>query len=225
MASSDPARAVRVERVAPLCPTMRRVTFSPEGGAQPPDLRPHGVHCRLLFPDPQDAMVARARAFTYRRWHADGRFDVDFVVHGGGGPAARWLGRAGAGDIVGWRHGGPPKVTLDAPDARASVLVADATALPLVSALVERAHPRRAIRVFLLLGTNGTPVPEVLQGRPVAFVSCRDVEEVEARLRATPFSECGPFLAACEADAMRRLRRLVLQALKRKCITSPSCTM
>ena len=211
MASSDPARAVRVERVAPLGPTMRRVTFAPEGDPQPQEMRPHGGHCRLLFPDPQDATVPRARAFTYRRWHADGRFDVDFAVHDGGGPAAGWLRRVAPGDVIGWRHGGPPKVTLDDPSAYESFLVGDATALPLVSALLETAEATRPIRVLLLPDAHGA-LPRIDPSRPVLVEACRDVEDIEARLRMS-LRRHSLFLSACEAGVMRRLRRFVLDEM------------
>lgn len=211
MASSDPIREVRVERVTPLGPTMRRVTFAPEGDPQPTQKRPHGGHCRLFFPDPQDATVSRSRTFTYRRWHVDGRFDVDFVVHDGGGPAARWLRRAVRGDAIGWRHGGPPKVTLEKPSARDSFLVADATALPLVSALLETADATRQIHVLLLPDTCG-PLPGIDAARAVAVRPCRCVEDIEARLRSACRADC-LFLAACEAASMRRLRRLALDEI------------
>jgi NADPH-dependent ferric siderophore reductase len=211
MASSDPIRAVRVERVTPLGPTMRRVTFAPEGDPQPTDKRPHGGHCRLFFPDPQDAAVSRSRTFTYRHWHADGRFDVDFVVQDGDGPAARWLRRAAPGYALSWCHGGPPKVTLMKPGARESFLVADATALPLVSALLETAHATRPIHVLLLPDARG-PLPRIYPSKPVEIRRCCTIEDIEARLRRS----CRPgsmVLAACEADSMRRLRRLVLNEI------------
>lgn len=211
MASSDPVRAVRLERVAPLGPTMRRVTFAPEGDPHPTEVRPHGGHCRLFFPDPQDATVPRARAFTYRRWHADGRFDVDFVVHDGDGPAARWLRGAAPGDAIGWRHGGPPKITLQEPGAYKSFLVADATALPLVSALLETADATRLVEVLLLPDADG-PLPRLDPLRDVSVHSGRSVEDIEARLRLSLRGH-SLFLAACEAGAMRRLRRLVLDGI------------
>jgi NADPH-dependent ferric siderophore reductase len=211
MASSDPIRAVRVERVTPLGPTMRRVTFAPEGDPQPTDKRPHGGHCRLFFPDPQDAAVSRSRTFTYRHWHADGRFDVDFVVHDGDGPAARWLRRAAPGNAIGWRHGGPPKVTLEEPSARDTFLVADATALPLVSALLETADATRQIQVLLLPDACG-PLPGIDPARPVVVHPRGSVEDIEVRLRSVCRAD-SLFLAACEAGSMRRLRRLALDRI------------
>jgi NADPH-dependent ferric siderophore reductase len=190
---------------------MRRVTFAPEGDPQPTEKRPHGGHCRLFFPDPQDATVSRARAFTYRRWHGDGRFDVDFVVHDGGGPAARWLRRAAPGYAIGWRHGGPPKVTLEEPSERDTFLVADATALPLVSALLETANATRLLEVLLLPDADG-PLPCLDPSRDVSVHFRRSVEDIAARLRLSLRSN-SLFLAACEAGAMRQLRRLVLDEL------------
>lgn len=190
---------------------MRRVTFAPEGPPPPAGARPHGGHCRLLFPGPRGG-TDRARAFTCRRWHGDGGFDVDFAVHDGTGPAAHWLRRAQPGDMLGWRHGGAPKASLDEPCADPATLIADATALPLLAALCETAHPRRALRL-LLLAPDG-PVPGAgPDGAKIEVTRVPDAGAAIAALRPMAFGAESLVLAACEAGEMRRLRRFALDEL------------
>ncbi|WP_161600688.1 siderophore-interacting protein [Maritimibacter alkaliphilus] len=125
---------------------MRRVTFAPLDGEALPRDRPHGGHCRLRFPECGAGAPARPRAFTYRHWHADGRFDVDCVLHAGHGPAARWLRQAHPGDRIEWRHGGAPKMSLDWPVDDSTIFVSDLSGLPVMAALAERAQRRCAAR-------------------------------------------------------------------------------
>jgi NADPH-dependent ferric siderophore reductase len=60
--------------------------------------------------------------------------DVDFVVHGDAGPGTRWARRAIAGDQAGFRAGGS---AYRPPSAGSVLLVADETALPALSAILE----------------------------------------------------------------------------------------
>ena len=159
MASSDPFREVQVERVQPLGPTMQRVTFEPRDRTALPAERPHGGHCRLRFPGRDASAPPHPRAYTYRRWHADGRFDVDFVVHAGDGPAARWLRQVRPGACIGWRHGGPPKICLAAPAPEPTILIADLSGLPVMAALIEQAHPTRQVSLILTVCPDAAPDP------------------------------------------------------------------
>jgi NADPH-dependent ferric siderophore reductase len=214
MASNKEVHGVSAERIRPLGTTMLRVTFAPVGVSQPLHRRTHGGYCHLFFADPTNVGVRRSRAFTYRRWHADGRFDVDFVLHDGSGPAAKWLRHVRLGDVLQWRHGGPPKITLSDPCDDAAVLIADATALPLVSALIEKAHPDRVIRALMLLGGDRTPLPLAGQGRAVKVARFKDVSHIEVDLQATNFGPASLFFAACEAGKMKQLRRFALDHLR-----------
>nr|WP_249219258.1 siderophore-interacting protein [Loktanella sp. SALINAS62] len=193
---------------------MRRVTFIPLVGPQPFHRRVHGGHCQLFFPDPAGVRLRRPRTFTYRRWHADGRFDVDFVLHDGNGPAAVWLRQARHGDNLQWRHGGPPKVSLAGPCDDAAVLIGDMTALPLISTLIENAHIGRDIRALMLLNDSHTQLPPVEPGRPVKISRYKTVSQVEAELRTMTFGQSGLLFVACEANKMRRLRRFALDDLE-----------
>jgi len=213
MGSSDALRPVRVERIGPLDPTMTRVTFGMVDGQVSETVRAHAGHCRLHFPDAGGSAVW-PRVFTYRRWHPDGRFDVDFALHGGNGPAARWLARARPGDIIGWRHGGPPKLSLERPRRDPVVLFADASALPVVSALVEQAHRELRGHVILDLAEAADPGPlDAPAGVPVRVLRPSDGIDRGGMLHGLRLPPAATLFVACEAGMMRRLRRIALADL------------
>jgi NADPH-dependent ferric siderophore reductase len=209
MGSSEPLRTVAVERIFQLDPTMVRVTLRATGGAVPEALRLHAGHCRLVFPDNRTGAPAWPRVFTYRRWHEDGRFDIDFARHGGTGPAARWITQARAGDMIGWRHGGAPKLTLAADLPGPVALIGDATARPVISALLEQAQAGLRGHVLLLLPHLEGPLPLAAP----AGVTVRTVASAAAceaafwRLKLPPTTT---LFAALEAGTMRALRRIAL---------------
>lgn len=213
MTSSDGFHAIRVERVRPLDPTMRRVTFASLNEDALPHERPHGGHCRLRFPSQHGPALSRPRAFTYRRWHEDGSFDVDFVVHAGEGPAARWLRQAGPGDKIEWRHGGAPKICLDRPGDGPTILVSDPSGLPIMAALAERAHPARQVELVLLAPPETRPDIAHRAGCSVAVHHQLSAEAIEAHLRRRAPGSNALVFAACEASQMRRFRRLLLDDL------------
>ena len=76
------------------------------------------------------------RNYTVRRLRPElGELDIDFVMHGDGGPASRWALRARSGDWVGLLDQTAP---YDPPaGTRWQLLVGDETALPAISAIVE----------------------------------------------------------------------------------------
>lgn len=214
MGSSDRIRIVRVERIATLGPAMTRVTIRVVDGGMQEDVRVHAGHCRLLFPDAEDPTRTWARVFTYRRWHADGSFDIDFVRHQGAGPAARWIACAETGDVIGWKHGGPPKITLEDPPRHKMLIYGDASALPVISALLERAHPDLAGDVFLDLPPGIDPwvpeAPRALNMRVIRTSRDRDPEDI---LRGYGQGRWSRAFIACEAGTMRSLRRYALDDL------------
>ncbi|MCU0906291.1 MAG: siderophore-interacting protein [Rhodobacteraceae bacterium] len=202
-----------VERVAPLGAAMARVTLRAIGGPVPLAVRTHAGHCRLLFPDHAADGGARPRVFTYRRWHADGGFDIDFALHGGTGPAARWIARAKVGDRLGWKHGGAPKLSLTAELPGPVVLIGDATAQPVISALLERA-PAGLRGHVLLLSTHLEGLLPLAAPAGVAVRTVASAAACEAALRRLTLSPATTLFAALEAGAMRALRRIALEELR-----------
>lgn len=168
-AAYRPFRAV-VARIETLSPSFRRVTFRHDELVH---LAPHGrdQRIKIVFPlaglgmsdlgldDPRSLVEGGwhsrwrqlpddrrnpFRTYTVRRARpASGELDVDFVAHGDGGPAARWLASAAVGDevvIVGpdvrsihstigmdWHPGSATEV----------LLVGDETAAPAICGILE----------------------------------------------------------------------------------------
>ncbi|HEY0260133.1 MAG TPA: siderophore-interacting protein [Lacisediminihabitans sp.] len=99
------------------------------------------------------------RTYTVRRrWTTDDRvfLDVDFVLHGAGGPASRWAGSVAVGDrvkIIGpdAPAGGPwGSVAWNPPEgARRYLLAGDETAAPAIAAVLESLPPGTTTRAFI----------------------------------------------------------------------------
>ncbi|MGQ0842211.1 siderophore-interacting protein [Actinokineospora sp.] len=147
-----------VARAAPLGPHVRRVTFhAPEfrdWATSGPD-----EYFGLLIPPPGAAEVTlpspgriNVRAALQRlpaharpdlRWYTvralrgrDAEIDVDFVLHDGThGPGSTWARTAEPGAVVGFRACGSAYRGQPAPSSQ--LLVADETALPALSAILE----------------------------------------------------------------------------------------
>ncbi|MFF1635687.1 siderophore-interacting protein [Leifsonia sp. NPDC058248] len=177
--SYRPYRA-RVVAVSRLTPHFSRVTFAaPDFDVFGTDGLDQRV--KLLFPLPDgtlsplddDATIAAGdwydrwraladeqrsplRTFSVRAVDPAARLvDIDFVAHGDGGPAARWLSRAAEGDelvIVGpdarsihssvgidWRPG----------TATDLLLVGDETAAPAIAAILESLPAARRVHAFI----------------------------------------------------------------------------
>jgi NADPH-dependent ferric siderophore reductase len=155
----------RVARTWRLGPTFLRITFVLDAGA---DFGGHGFDQRInvilprhagdgfeAFPRGRDWYGAwrkmpvgsrnPIRTYTVRALRPDTReLDIDFVLHGDGGPACRWARSARPGDlllIIGpdARHRGPVgDVAWCPPESPDRLLIAgDETAVPAISAIVE----------------------------------------------------------------------------------------
>lgn len=89
------------------------------------------------------------RTYTVRQVRAEQReVDVDFVLHGDGGPASRWAGSVAVGDpaqLVGpnVRHAGSTRATgWNPPPGQPTLLIAgDETAVPAVASILEGLPP------------------------------------------------------------------------------------
>ncbi|MBC7591319.1 MAG: siderophore-interacting protein [Salinibacterium sp.] len=197
-AAYRPYRA-SVVSITEISPSFRRVTFT---GPHFEHFAPHGLDQRikLVFPsssaevadigaddevaqregswyslwrDLPDHRRSPIRTFTVRGVRPSARqLDVDFVVHGDGGPAAHWLSGASIGDeivIVGpdarsessalgidWRPG----------SARALLLAGDATAAPAICSILESLPEGTRARAFIEVPT----IDDVLAVRSRAHI-------------------------------------------------------
>jgi NADPH-dependent ferric siderophore reductase len=155
---------VEVARTRRLSPSFLRVTFTGEPLAHFADLG-HDQRIKVVLPIPgadldefpdgpdwylrwrelPDERRHPLRTYTVRAVRADRReVDVDFVLHGDGGPASRWASHARPGDRVALvgpdaRYQGPIAGREWAPpaDARHLLLAGDETAVPAISVIAE----------------------------------------------------------------------------------------
>jgi NADPH-dependent ferric siderophore reductase len=163
MSSAVYGEVVRVER---LSPSMVRIVLGGPGldEFEPTDLTDQYVNA-LFVPDgapyavPFDVDEARTapahlrpagRRYTVRSWDPASReLSIDFVAHGDHGHAGRWAQRAQPGDrlqIVGPSGGYAPDPTADW-----HLLVGDESALPAISAALERLPAGRPALVVVVV--------------------------------------------------------------------------
>jgi NADPH-dependent ferric siderophore reductase len=226
------AHVVRAERVSP---SMVRITFGGEGldgflsGGR--DQR-----IKLFLPHShQDAPVVARGEDWYERWRATdpgvravmrsytvceqrldpAEFDVEFALHGVGGPASRWAVRARAGDRV-TVFG--PAVEDNAgvdfrppPGTKWVLLTADETALPAVAGILAWLPPGTRARVWIEVphAEDLRPLPTVAEAEITWLV--RDGEPaglVLPAVRAAGLPDGAPYAwVAGEAGTVRALRR------------------
>ncbi|WP_106476166.1 siderophore-interacting protein [Phytohalomonas tamaricis] len=158
-------RMLEVVRSERITPHMQRITLSGEQLVNFPD-DAHGAHIKVflprahqrepqlptvgpdgpIWPDANDKPITRT--YTVRRFDPVSReLEVDFVVHGDEGPASRWATHAAPGDKIGLAGPGGPKPMLG--EAQWYLLAGDMTALPAISALLEKMPADAHGQVFI----------------------------------------------------------------------------
>ena len=222
----SPTRLVVVEAVRQITPRVTCVTFTGEAlrGFGPP--RP-GAHMKLLFvppteswsPDDELAPRPPRRTYTPRRFDpARLLLDIEFVHHGDG-LAAQWASHARAGDNL-YING--PGGGYDVPDdAGDVVLIADDTALPAAGTILESIGNRARVSALCEvydqaerrpLSPAAALDPTWLFRNDAAGKSTPRLEEAVENLQI-PIGSPGQstyWWIACEAGAMRRIRRRLL---------------
>lgn len=209
-----PATVARVRR---LTPRMVRVTFTS------PELAAFGwngpaAHIKVIFgtvsADP-DAPRPTMRTYTPRRFDASAaELDVDFVLHGEG-PASTWAAQAAAGQSL--TIAGPGRYYVIDPAATSFVLLGDDSAIPAISTILEQLPATARATVFLEV-VDGAEEHGMADSPNVTIQWLHRGEDptkagtlLEAALRdfALPADGCRVYVA-CEAGAMRRIRRYLL---------------
>ncbi len=143
--------------------------------------------------------------------------DVDFVLHGDG-PASTWASQAQVGQVL-FLMGPGPGYKFQA-DASEHFLIGDDSALPafetILAALPASAHARVLIEVVNgaeerpLLGGANADVQWVVRGAD----NTQAGQALEAALRQAGAAADGARIyLACEAAAMRRIRKLLIEGL------------
>lgn len=212
-----PYRA-RVSSIRPLSPHFTRVSFRCDAfehfGTEGLDQR-----IKLIFPLADgtfsdlgfDDEAAQAAGDWYERWRAlpahrqnpfrtytvrvsdpaDRRVDIDFVAHGDGGPAARWLLTASSGDelvIVGPdARSATTGVGIDwqPADCRDLLIVGDETAAPAIAGILASRPADCRARVFIEVPSADDALPlEAPAGVTVTWLARGDAESGSALLPA-----------------------------------------
>ena len=133
-----PLHAATITAVRELTPRMRRLTLQAPTVESP---RP-AQDVEVVLDDETGRKVKRR--YTIRQFR-DGNceIDVDALLHGHGGPGARWAATANAGDPVQFFG---PRGKLELRDADWHLFVGDESALPAFAALIEALPPtQRAV--------------------------------------------------------------------------------
>jgi NADPH-dependent ferric siderophore reductase len=218
-------RQVRVTRVEQLSPRMVRVTFTGD------DLGAFAwngpaAHIKLIFPEdgqdeplmpqPDGPRSTRMRTYTPRRFDPGiPELDVEFVLHGDG-PASNWAARAQPGQAL-ILAGPGPNYQID-PDADWFLLAGDDTALPAIETILDALPARARARVLL-------EVADEQEQRPLSTAAQLDItwldHDAHAAEADTALEDAvrtielpagaGRIYVGCEAAAMRRIRRHLLQ--------------
>ena len=218
-------RRVRVARVERLTPRMVRVTFTGD------DLGAFAwngpaAHIKLAFPEegqtelpppqPDGPPPTRMRTYTPRHFDPAGpELAVEFVLHGDG-PASNWAAQARAGQTL-LLAGPGPNYQID-PEADWFLLAGDDAALPALETILGALPAGARVRAVL-------EVADAQEERPFATPAQLDVTwlhrgahpaqadmALEAAVRAMQLpAGNGRIYVGCEAAAMRRIRRHLLQ--------------
>jgi NADPH-dependent ferric siderophore reductase len=220
-----PRYAVTVQRVLHLTPRMLRIVF---GGAALAGFNWNGpaAHIKLILGESTDPQV-RPLSRTYTPRHFDAQrleLTVDFVLHGAG-PAAAWAAQAEVGQPM--LIAGPGRCYAINPQAQWLLLAGDESALPAIATILEVVPA--TVRTQVLLEVNDA-ADEFAIAAPRANLTLQWLHrlgtagaELMAAVAGFEAPEgTGNVYVACEADAMRRIRRhlLVERALPREWVTT-----
>lgn len=216
-------RRVRVTRVEQLSPRMVRVTFTGDDLSAFTWSGP-AAHIKLIFPEdgqaepampePDGPRPARMRTYTPRRFDPTiPELDVEFVLHGEG-PASSWAAQAQLGQVL-ILSGPGPSYQID-PGADWLLLAADDAALPAIQTILDALPPTTRVHALL-------EVADAHEERSLSTDAQLDITwlhrngqradaTLEAAIRNLSLPEGnGRIYVGCEAGAMRRIRRHLLE--------------
>ncbi len=175
---------------------------------------PAVVDDRLRWPDGERPPM---REYTVRRFDKGKReLDVRVLLHGNG-PVARWAAGATVGDRVGITG---PRASKIMPDGFANyLLVGDLTAVPAIARWLG-VLPEGAMAQVLIAARSEDDVVEFRCREPIWVLWLTDLAVPEADHLAQPLREVQLYSedtfawAAGEAEAMRKVRRVLLDDLE-----------
>ena len=193
-------------------PTQHIKVFIPPAGE-------HAVQMPAAGPDgpggPADGPRPSVRTYTPRRFDSDtGRLEVQFVIHGEG-PASAWAERATPGDrlAIGGPGGRLPLELSSGP----WVIGGDESAIPAIGTLLDALPPDVTPEVYIEAGDGADQID--LGGPGAAQVqwlsppsSDPPGSQLDDALTAAAIEPESNVWIACEAVAVRRIRRSILDA-------------
>ncbi|MFG2225121.1 siderophore-interacting protein [Streptomyces sp. NPDC048644] len=226
---------VQVEDAVRLTPHMVRITFGgpaladfrtghrdqrgkillPVAGQTEPlvpeDVNGAGWYAAWRSMPPETRPVLRTYTFRAQRTEPD-EVDIDFALHGEGGPAGRWAAAARPGDrvlLVGPAREDAGGVDFRPPPGTGSVVLAgDETALPAIASILEGLPPELPVRVFAEV--SGPDEEQALPGPAQVRWLHRGhgPSPLPEALREAELPSAAPyFWLAGEASVVKRLRR------------------
>jgi NADPH-dependent ferric siderophore reductase len=206
MARREPRNLI-VIRTDRITTNMLRVTLGGEGMSNFPEDHAGG-YVKLMLPH-SDGEQSITRTYSIRH-QRENEIDIDFVLHGDGGPASRWALNCQMGDSI--LVGGPGPKTLVDPRADWFLLAGDMTAMPAISVNIENL-PSDAIGYALievideediqqLSKPNGFEIKWLINPNPG-----ENSQMLNDYVKDLPWLEGQPSVwVACEFNSMRNLR-------------------
>ena len=226
-------RSLEVRRVERLNPKLIRITLAGDelAGFEAPAPT---QHLKLIIPEPgqtrptlPDPSLPRhsepapgtprplMRTYTIRRVDAAaGELDIDFALHTDG-PASTWAAAAKAGDLVAVAGPGGRRYEPDA-SAIEYLIAGDETSLPAMGTLLAALPSGMPVRLYAEIGSADEQLAWDTPARVEStWVQRKAGESAGAPLRAALLQAQRPpdgvrVWLACEATAMRRIRRDLL---------------
>ncbi|MEY4762836.1 MAG: hypothetical protein RLZZ200_2692 [Pseudomonadota bacterium] len=210
-----PRYAVTVKSVTDITPRMRRVVFTGETLGNFEWSGP-ASHIKLILGDAAPDTRPLMRTYTPRRFDAAaGELTVDIVLHGEG-PAATWAAQAAPGQTL--NIGGPGRAYSVDGNATHWVLAGDDTAIPALATILENLPATATADVYLELpaleeaaALNVTHPGARLHRLLRADGGAEPGSLLEAAIRGATLPDGARLYVACEAGAIRRIRRHLLQ--------------
>ena len=225
-----PPRRVEVSHIEVLSPAMRRITLR---GAELEGFEPTAPasYLKLIFPEPGQTEPARPlpdaprptamRTYTPLAVRPDlQEVDVDFVLHGVG-PASTWAAQAQIGQVL-YLMGPGPGYAVDT-SASQHLLLADDSALPAVENILAALPASADVKVLLevisaseerkLTSRASISVQWLPRGTDHRSAGQTLEKAVLALHAAQPIAPGTKIYLACEAAAMRRIRKVLTDQL------------
>lgn len=161
---------------------------------------------------PEEAVKPLVRTYTHRAWNPQSKeISIDFVNHGDNGPASSWANNAATGDQLGVAMKvGERKLY---PDVDWYFLIGDATAIPVLSCILESLPDTARGHCLIEVATAADVHPEIRHdGFTIQWIFNEQPEKgslLDETAMAVRLPASGSKFAyvACEYDTVRSLRK------------------